>query len=195
MANLSRARLSEPMGHRRAQMLRKETRHSGRSGQGDTCEEQAQGNGETTCACREAIRLPEAEGRAAKRSQEAAFARCDTRRERGKEAVSRRRSIVTRMVDAARGRSRAFPRSERRACVALAQLPRVHCAACFAADSGAEPTKMRRVAQDCDPTAYMYTPSGCKDARIGHFSWVSTVAAKQAARWKANQHGKSRRCA
>ena len=47
MANLSRARLSEPMGHRRAQMLRKETRHSGRSGQGDTCEEQAQGNGET----------------------------------------------------------------------------------------------------------------------------------------------------
>ena len=54
---------------------------------------------------------------------------------------------------------------------------------------------MRRVAQDCNPTAYMYTPSGCKDARIGHFSWVSTVAAKQAARWKANQHGKSRSCA
>ena len=47
---------------------------------------------------------------------------------------------------------------------------------------------MRRVAQDCDPTAYMYTPSGRKDARIGHFSRASTVAAKQAAHWKANQH-------
>ena len=32
---------------------------------------------------------------------------------------------------------------------------------------GAEPTKMRRVAQDCDPTAYMYTLSGAKDAGIG----------------------------
>ena len=39
--------LSEPMGHRRAQMLRRKTRRSGRSGQGDACEEQAQGNGET----------------------------------------------------------------------------------------------------------------------------------------------------
>jgi len=69
-----------------------------------------------------------------------------------------------------------------------AELPRVPCAACFAADSGAEPAKMRRVAQDCDPTAYMYTPSGRKDARIGHFSRASTVAAKQAARCQANQH-------
>ncbi|MBQ3748851.1 MAG: hypothetical protein II863_15710, partial [Kiritimatiellae bacterium] len=53
--------------------------------------------------------------------------------------------------------------------------------------SGAEPAKMRRVAQDCDPKAYMYTPSGRKDARIGHFSRASTVAAKQAARCQANQ--------
>ena len=45
-----------------------------------------------------------------------------------------------------------------------AELPMVPCAACFAAASGAEPAKMRRVAQDCDPTAYMYTPSGRKDA-------------------------------
>ena len=92
------------------------------------------------------------------------------------------------MVDAARGRRRAFPRRERRTCVALAQLPRVPRAACFAAASGAEPAKMRRVAQDCDPTAYMYTPSGRKDAQIGHFSRASTVAAKQAARRQANQH-------
>ena len=53
--------------------------------------------------------------------------------------------------------------------------------------SGAEPAKMRRVAQDCDPKTYMYMSSispeavgriakralaGCRmDARIGHFSW------------------------
>ena len=70
--------------------------------------------------------------------------------------------------------------------------------------SGAEPAKMRRVAQDCDPKTYMYMSSispeavgriakralaGCrKDARIGHFSQASTVAAKQAARCQANQH-------
>ena len=44
---LSRVRLSESTGRRRAQRLRRKTRHSGRSGQGDACEEQAQGNGET----------------------------------------------------------------------------------------------------------------------------------------------------
>ena len=46
-AVLPRTRLSEPMGHRRAQKLRRKTRHSGRSGQDDACEEHAQGNGET----------------------------------------------------------------------------------------------------------------------------------------------------
>ena len=40
-------RLSELTGRRRAQMLRRKTRRSGRSGQGNACEEQAQGNGET----------------------------------------------------------------------------------------------------------------------------------------------------
>ena len=39
--------LSEPMVHWRAQMLRRKTHLSGRSGQGDACEERAQGNGET----------------------------------------------------------------------------------------------------------------------------------------------------
>ena len=43
--------------------------------------------------------------------------------------------------------------------------------------SGAEPAKMRRVAQDCDPKTYMYMSSGRKGARIGHFSRASTVAA------------------
>ena len=90
--------------------------------------------------------------------------------------VSPRRRRERRCMERERGRD-----PEHRA-----ELPRVPCAACFAADSGAEPAKMRRVAQDCDPTAYMYTPSispeavgriakralaGCrKDARIGHFS-------------------------
>ena len=44
---------------------------------------------------------------------------------------------------------------------------------------------MRRVAQDCDPTAYMYTPSGRKDALIGRFSRASTVAPTVTACWKA----------
>ena len=35
------------MEHRRVQKLRRKTRLSGRSGQGDACEEHAQGNGET----------------------------------------------------------------------------------------------------------------------------------------------------
>ena len=54
--------------------------------------------------------------------------------------------------------------------------------------SGAEPSKTRRVAQDCDPKAYMYTPSGRKDAVIGRLSRASTVAPTVTAHWKANQH-------
>ena len=54
--------------------------------------------------------------------------------------------------------------------------------------SGAEPAKMRRVAQDCDPKTYMYMSSGRMDARIGHFSRASTVAPTVAARCQANQH-------
>ena len=48
--------------------------------------------------------------------------------------------------------------------------------------SGAEPSKTRRVAQDCDPKTYMYTSSGRKDALIGRFSRASTVAPTVAAR-------------
>jgi len=53
--------------------------------------------------------------------------------------------------------------------------------------SRAEPTKTRRVAQDCDPKTYMYMSSGRKDALIGRFSWASTVARNKAAHWKATQ--------
>ena len=52
--------------------------------------------------------------------------------------------------------------------------------------SGAEPSKTRRVAQDCDPKAYMYTSSGRKDALIGRFSRASTVAPTVTARWKTS---------
>ena len=102
----------------------------------------------------------------------------------------RRRSIAARIAAKTTGAAaqgagvRPSPRAPRRT------RPEVPSAACFAAASGAEPAKMRRVAQDCDPTAYMYTPRGRKDARIGHFSQASTVAAKQAARCQANQHCK-----
>ncbi|MBQ3746600.1 MAG: hypothetical protein II863_04235, partial [Kiritimatiellae bacterium] len=58
----------------------------------------------------------------------------------------------------------------------------------FVGPSGAEPAKMRRVAQDCDPKTYMYMSSGRKDARIGHFSRASTVAPTVTARCQANQH-------
>ena len=58
----------------------------------------------------------------------------------------------------------------------------------FAAASSAEPAKMRRVAQDCDPKAYMYTSSGRKDARIGHFSRASRVAANDAKPPQAQPH-------
>ena len=54
--------------------------------------------------------------------------------------------------------------------------------------SRAEPTKTRRVAQDCDPKTYMYMASGRKDALIGRFSWASTVARNKAAHWKATKH-------
>ena len=54
--------------------------------------------------------------------------------------------------------------------------------------SGAEPSKTRRVAQDCDPKTYMYTSSGRKDALIGRISRASTVAPTMTARCQANQH-------
>ena len=52
----------------------------------------------------------------------------------------------------------------------------------------AEPSRVRRLRQDSPPTAYMYTPSGAKDAGIGRSRKASTVARNKAAHWKANQH-------
>ena len=78
------------------------------------------------------------------------------RRHPGDEALRR--------VSPRRRRERRCRERERgRAPEHRAELPRVPCAACFAAASGAEPAKMRRVAQDCDPKTYMYMSSGRKD--------------------------------
>ena len=55
--------------------------------------------------------------------------------------------------------------------------------------SRAEPSRVRRLRQDSPPTAYMYTPSGAKDAGIGRSRKASTVARNKAGHWKANQHG------
>ena len=106
----------------------------------------------------------------------------------GEEAVFRRRSMAARNAvktpgETARGAG-ARPRHD----ASRRTRPEVPRAALFWAASRAEPAKMRRVAQDCDPKTYMYMSSGRKDARIGHFSRASTVAAKQAARCQANQH-------
>ena len=109
----------------------------------------------------------------------------------GEKAVFRRRSMAARNAvktpgETARGAG-ARPRHD----APRRTRPEVPRAALFWADSRAEPAKMRRVAQDCDPKTYMYMSSGRKDARIGHFSWASTVARNKAAHWKANQHGAS----
>ena len=109
------------------------------------------------CARREAVGLPEREARTPQGPQGAARYPADEALRR----VSPRRRRERRRRERERGRD-----PEHRA-----ELPRVPCAACFAAASGAEPAKMRRVAQDCDPKTYMYMSSGRKDARIGHFSW------------------------
>ena len=54
--------------------------------------------------------------------------------------------------------------------------------------SRADRSRVRQVVQDSPPTAYMYTPSGAKDAGIGRSRKASTVARNKAARCQANQH-------
>ena len=152
------------MEHRRAQKLRRKTRHSGRSGQGEACEEHAQGNSETLVRVMRQRTQARRGGGIPPTKYRAADGGCSAREE-----------------------SRFSPKGETNAC-AVSPAPEGALRGHGRGRSGAEPSKTRRVAQDCDPTAYMYTPSGCKDARIGHFSWVSTVAPTVTAHWKANRH-------
>ena len=63
----------------------------------------------------------------------------------------------------AREESRFFPEGETNACV-VCPVPEDALRGHGRGRSGAEPAKMRRVAQDCDPKAYMYMSSGRKDA-------------------------------
>ena len=137
------------------------------------CEERTQGNGATTVRVMRQRTCARREGGIPPTKYRAADGGCSAREE-----------------------SRFSPKRETNACAEAKRSRRRRCPS-----RGAEPTKMRRVAQDCDPTAYMYTPSispeavgriakralagCCKDARIGHFSWVSTVAPTVTACWKA----------
>ena len=78
----------------------------------------------------------------------------------------RRRSIAARIAAKTTGAAahgageRPSPRAPRRT------RPEVPCAATVRVGSGTDRSRVRRVAQDSTPTAYMYTPSGSKDAQI-----------------------------
>ena len=134
------------------------------------CEEQAQGNGATTVRVMRQRTRARREGGIPPTKYRTADGGCSAREE-----------------------SRFSPKGETNAC-AVSPVPEDALRGFVLGRSRAEPTKMRRVAQDCDPKAYMYTPSGCKDALIGRFSWASTVARNKAARWKANQSRVQLKC-
>ena len=111
-------------------------------------------------------------------------------------------------MGAARGRSRAFPRRERRTHVPLAQLPRVPCAVTVGA--AAERTEagggelcrtrprlricIRRVGRRTHKSPALHSiprrpKGGVREADA--LAGVSTVAPTVTARWKANQHSSS----
>ena len=142
-AHLPRTRLSELTGRRRAQMLRRKTRRSGRSGQGNACEEQAQGNGETPVRVMRRRTQARLGGGIPPTKYRTADGGCSTREESSfspEGATSMRR-----LGPAPEGAMRGF----------------------VSGRSRAEPSRVRRLRQDSPPTAYMYTPSGAKDAGIG----------------------------
>jgi hypothetical protein len=128
------------------------------------CEERAQGNGATTVrVMRQRTRARRGAGIPATKYR-AADGGCSARE--ASRFSPKRETNMCAVCPAPEGATRGHGRGHRRA----------------------EPSKTRRVAQDCDPTAYMYTPSGRKDALIGRFSRASTVAPTVTAHWKANQH-------
>ena len=87
----------------------------------------------------------------------------------------------------AREESRFSTKGETNAC-AVCPVPEGALRGFVLGRSRAEPSRVRRLRQDSPPTAYMYTPSGAKDAGIGRSRKASTVARNKAAHWKANQH-------
>jgi len=127
------------------------------------CKEQAQGNGATTVRVMRHRAQARREGGIPPTKYRAADGGCSAREE-----------------------SRFSPERETNAC-AVSPVPEGAMRGFVLGRSRAEPTKTRRVAQDCDPKTYMYMSSGRKDALIGRFSWASTVARNKAAHWKATQ--------
>ena len=128
------------------------------------CEERAQGNGATTVRVMRQRTRARQGGGIPPTKYRAADGGCSAREE-----------------------SRFSPKRETNACV-VSPVPEGATRGHGRGRSRAEPSKTRRVAQDCDPTAYTYTPSGRKDALIGRFSRASTVAPTVTARCQANQH-------
>ena len=136
----------------------------GRSGQGDACEERAQGNGETPVrVMRHQARTRQGGGIPPTKHRDANGG-CSAREESS--FSPKRETSMCRLAPVPEGALRGFVLGQRRA----------------------EPSRVRRLRQDSPPTAYMYTPSGAKDAGIGRSRKASTVAQNKAAHWKANQH-------
>ena len=106
----------------------------------------------------------------------------------GEKAVFRRRSMAARNAVKTPGETARGAGARPRCAAPRRTRPEVPSAVTVGAASGAEPSKTSRVAQDCDPKAYMYMSSGRKDALIGRLSRASTVAPTVTAHWKANQH-------
>ena len=124
------------------QMLRRKTRRSGRSGQGDAWKEQAQGNGETPVRVMRQRTQARQGGGIPPTKYRAADGGCSAREE-----------------------SRFSPERETDAC-AVSPAPEGAMRGHGRGRSGADRSRGRRVVQDSPPTAYMYTPSGAKDAQI-----------------------------
>jgi len=135
------------------------------------CEERAQGNGATT------VRVMRH--------------RTQARREAGIPATKYRAADGG---CSAREESSFSPKGETNACTA-SPVPEGAMRGFVSGRSRAEPSRVRRLRQDSPPTAYMYTPSGAKDAGIGRSRKASTVTRNKAARCQANQHstGKARK--
>ena len=145
-------------------MLRRKTRHSGRSGQGDACEEHAQGNGETPVRVMRHLARTRQGGGIPPTKRRDANGGCSAREESS--FSPKRATSMRRLAPAPEGAMRGF----------------------VSGRSRAEPSRVRRLRQDSPPKAYMYTPSGAKDAGIGRSRKASTVARNKAARCQANQH-------
>ena len=128
------------------------------------CEEQAQGNGATTVRVMRHRTQARRGGGIPPTKYRAADDGCSARKE-----------------------SRFSPKGATNTC-AVSPAPESAMRGFVSGRSRAEPSRARRLRQDSPPTAYMYTPSGAKDAGIGRSRKASTVARNKAAHWKANQH-------